>query len=128
MDMFDFIDVAVVFAAAVLCGMGVGGGGLPVIYLTLCRGMPQLEAQGLNLVFFIVSAAASVLTRKISRGELALSATLGLCGAVGSLFGSRLAHSVDVGYVRLAFGGLLIVGALMVFRGQKISNKNSFAP
>ena len=128
MNIFDLIDPAVGFAVAVLCGMGVGGGGLLVIYLTLCRSMPQLEAQGLNLVFFIVSALASILTRRISRAELKLSALIGLCGAIASFFGSKLAHSVDVKAVRMAFGALLIAGALMVFRGQKISNKNSSVP
>ena len=128
MDIFDFIDPVLGFAVAALCGMGVGGGGLLVIYLTLCRSVPQLEAQGLNLIFFIISASASILVRGFRSAELKLSAVIGLLGAMASFPGSALAHSVDVRWVRIAFGGLLIVGALLVFYGRKNSNKNPPAP
>lgn len=39
------LDVIVSFLASALAGTGVGGGGLLVIYLTLARGLEQLEAQ-----------------------------------------------------------------------------------
>ena len=38
---------------ATLSGLGVGSAGLLVAFLTLCEGMPQLEAQGQNLLFFL---------------------------------------------------------------------------
>ena len=41
--------------------MGVGGGGLLVIYLTAIKDIPQLAAQGINLLFFLPSAFVSVL-------------------------------------------------------------------
>ena len=37
------IDIIASAAVAVLAGMGVGGGGLLVIYLTLLKGMDQLN-------------------------------------------------------------------------------------
>ena len=40
---------------ALLAGMGVGGGGLLVLYLVFIKDMGQTMAQGLNLVFFIMS-------------------------------------------------------------------------
>ena len=43
----------VTFAVALLSGMGVGSAGLLVTYLALVLGMPQLQAQGLNLLFFL---------------------------------------------------------------------------
>ena len=46
---------------AVLAAMGVGGGGLLVIYLTLVKELPQLYAQGINLLFFLPSALVSLL-------------------------------------------------------------------
>lgn len=128
MDIFSFIDPAVGFAVAVLCGMGVGGGGLLVIYLTLCRSVAQLEAQATNLLFFILAASASVLSRRLTRSEFKRAALCGSCGSAGSLLGSALAHGVDVSGVRLCFGMLLIAGALAVFCGRKSSNKNSPAP
>ena len=128
MDIFNFIDPAVAFAVAVLCGMGVGGGGLLVIYPTLCRAVPQLEAQGINLLFFIASAAASMIANRHRISDLKKSAVTGALGALGSVMGSRLAHSADVSTVRCAFGFLLLAGAALVFFGQKSSNKNSAPP
>ena len=47
------------FLIALLTGMGVGSGGIFVVYLTLLHGVEQLAAQGLNLYFFIFSTAAA---------------------------------------------------------------------
>ena len=52
------LDIIVSFAIALLSGLGVGSGGLLVIYLTLYAGTPQLQAQGVNLVFFLFSILA----------------------------------------------------------------------
>ena len=47
------IDIFAGFFAAMLSAMGVGGGGLLVIYLTEILGMEQRCAQGINLLFFL---------------------------------------------------------------------------
>ena len=46
------VNAIVSFFAAVLAGMGVGSGGIMVVWFTLAASMPQLEAQLLNLIFF----------------------------------------------------------------------------
>ena len=72
------------FGIAVLSGMGVGSAGLFVLYLTAFAGLSQLQAQGLNLVFFLLSAGASFLyhvrRRQIPWG---LVAFLILCAVPG---------------------------------------------
>ena len=47
--------------AAVLSGLGIGSAGLFVLYLTFVAGYSQPEAQALNLLFFLLSAGASLL-------------------------------------------------------------------
>lgn len=53
------------FVAALLTGifasLGVGGGMILIIYLTVFAGFDQLAAQGINLVYFIPIAALSVI-------------------------------------------------------------------
>ncbi|MDE5741508.1 MAG: sulfite exporter TauE/SafE family protein [Oscillospiraceae bacterium] len=53
------------FTAALLTGifasLGVGGGMILIIYLTVFGGFDQLAAQGINLIYFIPIAALSVL-------------------------------------------------------------------
>ena len=57
MMIFDcFIGLLV----AALAGMGIGGGGLLVIWLVLIKHLPSPTAQGINLLFFIISALCAL--------------------------------------------------------------------
>ena len=57
----NWITIAAVsFATGIFASLGLGGGMILIIYLTLFAGVPQLQAQGLNLVFFIPIAAVSL--------------------------------------------------------------------
>ena len=124
-----FVDVAAAFAVSVLCGMGVGGGGLFVIYLTLCRGVGQLDAQGVNLAFFICSAAASLCLHFRKRSiPIRRAALLGLFGTLGSIVGVNAAHSVEPSTVRICFGIMLIFAGMLVLFSPKSRNKKSSAP
>lgn len=111
-------DIAVTFLIAVLAGLGVGSGGLLVIYLTLACGVPQLRAQGINLAFFIVSAAASVaLQLRRAKPDAAVLSVLAVFGIAGALLGSRAAGFADPGLLRRAFGGILALsGAYTLIR------------
>ncbi len=48
----NFLDILAVILSAAVSAMGLGGGGVLILYLTLVRDVPQLEAQGINLLFF----------------------------------------------------------------------------
>lgn len=113
----------VTFCVAVLSGLGVGSAGLLVIWLTLFEELPQLAAQGLNLVFFLFSSGAA-LTVHLSRTELLLGAILLMIpgGIAGSLLGTFLAGALPEGILRKLFGLLLIVaGASGLFPRRKKS-------
>ncbi len=106
---------------ATMAGLGIGGGGLLVIYLTLVLGTEQLTAQGINLVFFIFSAMASLFIhfkkRNINITHVAILAVTGICASV---LGSYISHNIDVGILRKIFGGLLVVsGVLALFKKKK---------
>lgn len=118
-----FWTVFVTFAVAVLSGLGVGSAGLLVIWLTMAEQLPQLTAQGLNLVFFLFSSGAA-LTVHLSRTELLFGAILLMIpgGIAGSLFGTFLAGILPEQILRKLFGLLLIVsGASGLFVKRKKS-------
>ncbi len=109
------------FIIAALSGLGVGSGGLFVIWLTLAVGTPQLAAQGLNLFFFIFSAGASLLIhisrRKILWGAVAFLTALGI---VGSLLGSFIAGFVSAELAKKLFGAMLVLsGAAALLKKSK---------
>jgi len=120
-------DALCAFIMGGLSGMGIGGGGLLVIYLTLVKGTDQLSAQGLNLYFFVFASCAALFVhcrkRKINY-PLALS--LALFGMPCALFGSYLANLLHPELLKKAFGIMLIIAGgisllryLPVFNGRK---------
>ena len=98
---------------AILSGMGVGGGGLLVIYLTLFEGTEQIVAQGINLCFFIAVAIASTIYN-IKKKKIAWKTTLVLSafGVAFSLLGAWLAGVINPAILREIFGVMLILGGV----------------
>lgn len=104
------------FFTAALAGIGVGGGGLYVIYLSLIEQMPQLRAQGVNLAFFIASALSSMLFHFKKRNiHLPMVLLVGLFGAAGSLFGAFLAQTLNADLLTKGFGAFLTFCGLRTF-------------
>lgn len=66
--------------------MGLGGGSVLLLYLTLIAGIGQATAQGINLIFFLPCALASVLysvrAGLIAKKEALTGIAAGLPGAV----------------------------------------------
>ena len=107
------------FVLAALSGMGVGGGGLFVIYLAIFTDTPQLLAQGMNLLFFLFSAGASV-TVHLSKRKIypLLILILAVCGALGSIGGTFLSRHIDPAILRKIFGIMLVItGLFSLLRG-----------
>ena len=78
------------FFGAVLSALGMGGGGILLIYLTAYVGMQQQTAQGINLVFFIPVAIVAVCIHakhKLLRWKVVLPCIL--VGLAGVWLGSR---------------------------------------
>ncbi len=109
--MLDFI---VGFAVSVLSGLGIGGGGLLVIWLVLYCSVEQLSAQGINLVFFLFSSTAAMVVHFMKRKlNFKLIAYLTGFGVIGAFLGSLLSKSVSPEIIRSTFGILLIISGVM---------------
>ena len=102
----------------VLSGFGVGGGSLLLIYMTSFAGVPQTLAQGINLIYFLPTAAAS-LPAHFKNGYVVKRALLpAVCaGLVCSALTAWAATALDVGLLRKCFGGFLaVIGLRELFR------------
>lgn len=117
-------DLIVSFIIAALSGMGIGSGGFLVIYLTLAENIPQLAAQGINLLFFLFSSAASLFfhmkKRKLFGSAILAMSALGL---VGSPLGSLAAAALPSGLLRKLFGGMLILSGMLALRKNLSQSK-----
>ena len=115
--MILFWDLLAAAAAAVLTGLGMGSGGVLVIYLTLVSGIEQRIAQGINLLFFLFAGGAALCIHT-ARRKLYPSVILPmvLFGIVGALLGSMLAHSLPPALLRRIFGGMLVISGILSWR------------
>lgn len=109
--------------------LGLGGGGVLIIYLTVFAGTAQLNAQGINLIFFLPCAALAVFIywrkKLLNLRIILLCAAFGLAGA---FLGSYLASLIGSDLLSKLFGGaLVLLGCKEIFfrpKGSK-NQKNS---
>ncbi|WP_295859405.1 sulfite exporter TauE/SafE family protein [uncultured Oscillibacter sp.] len=113
------------FATSILSAWGVGGGTLLLLVMTLFLGVDQRTAQGVNLLFFLPTAAAALLfhwkqgylDRPTLKSALPWAVALALAGA-------WIATAVDVDILRRPFGiYLLASGAAMLWPRRGRSEK-----
>lgn len=113
-----WLTLLVAFGVAVLSGLGVGSAGLFVVFLTAAEHLPQLMAQGINLVYFLFSSGAALTVHLLRTPLLYGCALILLIGGIpGSLLGAAVAHAISEELLRRLFGFLLIAsGALGLFK------------
>lgn len=113
--MVDTIPVALAVGAVLgfITGLGVGGGSLLLLWLTLVLEMPPETARAINLLFFLPSAAISTLLRKKQGSvdkKVALPAIISGCTA--ALLFTFIGANLDTSLLKKLFGLLLIATGL----------------
>ena len=108
--------------AGVISAWGVGGGTLLLLVMTLFLGVDQRTAQGINLLFFLPTAAAALVChwREGNLDSPTLKAAVPPAAAL-ALAGAWAATALDVGVLRRPFGVYLLlsgVGLVWPRRGK----------
>lgn len=110
------------FVLAILAGLGIGGGTLLIMWLTLALNTPGVTARAINLMFFL-AAAGSVSLFRWKKGNLdicnILPAVISGCIAAGIC--SWLGTQIDQSILHKIFGGLLLLTGLreLFYRPRK---------
>lgn len=101
---------AVSFASGLCASMGLGGGTVLILWLTLAESLPQQQAQGINLVFFIPCAlTAMFFYRRSGMIEIQQLAPALVSGTVGAVIGASLSGLIVSEVLRRAFGAFLLI-------------------
>lgn len=112
------ITFLIIFLSSVLGAMGLGGGSLLMLWLIFFTDLPQDEAQALNLLLFLPTAASALLLHqkgKLLRSDL-LKPLLST-GIIGAIIGSFLSTFVRSAFLRKVFGFFLLLMALRELYG-----------
>ncbi len=113
--MLESLPVMLLIGTALgfLAGLGIGGGSLLILWLTMVLGMDHGMARGINLLFFLPSAAIACFFRW-RQGCIPWKQILPaiICGCVAAGFFSFWGTTMDMALLKKLFGGLLILTGL----------------
>lgn len=107
--------------SGIIGGMGMGGGAVLIIYLSLFTDTPQLKAQGINLLFFIpIGLTALIIYALKKQIKLKTVIPLVIFGVIGTIIGIMSTEYIGNKYLTKTFGGFLILMALKEFFSKKV--------
>lgn len=121
LDSLPFM-IAIGCALGFLSGLGVGGGSLLILWLTLVLSMEHGIARSINLVFFIPSAVIASFFRW-RQGALSLKKILPaiLAGCISAAAFALLSKRLDITLIKKMFGVLLLATGIreLFYRERK---------
>jgi len=96
-----------------LSGLGIGGGSLLILWLTIGLQMDPQAARGINLLFFLPSALIACVLR-IRQGNLKVKPLLPaiLAGCISAAVFSVVSTMLDVQILKKLFGAVLLITGL----------------
>ena len=127
LDTFPVV-LAVSTLLGFLAGLGVGGGSLLILWLTLVLQLAYPEAKVLNLLFFLPSAIIACLFRW-KQGSLPLKKVLPamIAGCIAAAICGWIGNHTDTELLKKIFGGLLLITGIreLFYRPRATDNSTS---
>lgn len=100
--------------SGIATGIGIGGGTLLIIGLTLFLGIEQKVAQSINLIFFIPTAITSIIIntrRKKIRWRVAIIVII--ASIIGAIIGVNITMMLDIKTLKKLFG--VFIGIIAIY-------------
>ena len=106
--------------SGILGSMGLGGGGILIIYLSLFENISQLKSQGINLLFFIPIGILALIVYTVKKQiKWKVTVKIAIFGIIGCVIGILTADFLGGSITRKIFALLLIVmGISEIFKKQ----------
>lgn len=107
------IEILTGIIAGIIGGLGMGGGTVLILFLSLFLGIEQHIAQATNVIFFVPTAiAAIVINLKNKNINLKLAIPICIWGIIGAFIGGTISTKMNVNMLRKAFAIFLILIAI----------------
>lgn len=99
--------------AGIVTGLGMGGGTILILLLSLFMDLEQHIAQATNLVFFIpTSLAAIVINIKQKNVDFKLAVNISIFGILGSIIGVLISEKISSAHLRKYFAVFILIIAI----------------
>lgn len=115
--------------AGMVTGLGMGGGTILILLLSVFMGLEQHVAQATNLVFFIpTSLAAIFINLKQKNVDLKLVTVISFFGVIGAIIGAMISDKISSDSLRKYFAVFILIIAFHeiyeLYKGYKNRQKN----
>lgn len=120
--MLTYLTVPVAIVLGFLAGLGVGGGSLLMLWLTIAVEMAYADARIINLLFFLPTALiATLFHRKQGSVEIKKILPAIIWGSIAAALFSLIGQYADTALLKKIFGGLLLLTGLkeLFYRPRK---------
>ena len=104
------IEILIGIMSGIVSGMGLGGGTILIILLTLILKMEQHNAQASNLIFFIPTAIVTIIVNIRNKNiDLKTGIIISIFGIIGALIGATISLKINVNILKKCFGIFLLL-------------------
>ena len=110
-------EVIIGIISGMVSGIGMGGGTVLILLLTMFMNTEQHTAQATNLIFFVpTSISAIIMNIKEKNINLGIGIKVAIFGVIGAIIGSRISNKLEVNVLRKYFGFFLaVVGSYQIY-------------
>lgn len=123
--------LAIVFGiiSGIVTGLGMGGGTILILLLSLFMNIEQHIAQATNLIFFIPTSLSAILINlKQKNVDKKLAITISFYGIIGAVVGAKISENISSQNLRKYFAIFILIIAIhevyKFYKEYKIIRKN----
>lgn len=127
------MEVLIGVISGMITSIGMGGGTILILFLTIFLKVPQHIAQAANLIFFIPTALTTIIVNiKNKNIDFKISINIIIFGIIGAIIGAIISNKIGVRSLRKYFGIFLFCVALheiydfykLYIKKKNTNNKN----
>ena len=99
--------------AGIITGLGMGGGTILILLLSVFLGQDQHVAQATNLIFFIPTSIAAIYTNlKYKNVNLKVALTVSSFGVLGAIIGATISSAINSAILKKFFAVFILIIAI----------------
>ena len=106
------LEIIFGFIAGNITGLGMGGGTILILLLSVFMHLDQHIAQATNLIFFIPTSIASIFVNiKQKNVKLKLAKTISIFGIIGAIIGAIISQKISSYILKKIFAIFILIMA-----------------
>ena len=123
-------EIIIGTVSGIFSGIGMGGGTVLIVLLTIFLGLEQHIAQATNFIYFVPTAISAIIVNYRDKNiDTKLAKYISLYGIIGAIIGALISINLDVQKLRKFYGIFLAIIAIheiyTLFKEYKLNRKRN---